>query len=250
MIQEENKVLTNQLGKQLQTNSLFKIGEIIVLFILVIAFVGLMVPLVGDDLILKQLVVWIVNILMLIYVWIGIKLRGEKWSDFGLTLKISSLREAGKIFLLSILVLALALAGFIIGSIIMANITGIPESSADMSGYDYFNDNIGILILTLGGVYVASSFGEEVIYRAFLINRISELGKNTKKATIIAVVFSSVIFGLIHYDWGPMGIVQTGFMGLALGICYVKLKKRLWILILAHAYMDTILMVQLYLAGN
>ena len=43
---------------------------------------------------------------------------------------------------------------------------------------------------------------------------------------------------------------QTGFMGLVLGICYIKLKKRLWILILAHAYMDTILMVQLYLANN
>ena len=35
-----------------------------------------------------------------------------------------------------------------------------------------------------------------------------------------------------------------------LGICYIKLKKRLWILILAHAYMDTLLMVQLYLASN
>ncbi len=150
MTQEENIILTNQLGKQLQTNSLFKIGEIILLFIIVITFVGLMVPLAGDNLILKQLVVWIANILMLIYVWIGIKLRGEKWSDFGLTLKTLSLREAVKTFLLSILVLvlALALAGFIIGSIIMANITGIPEGSADMSGYDYFKDNIGMLILT------------------------------------------------------------------------------------------------------
>ena len=47
-----------------------------------------------------------------------------------------------------------------------------------------------------------------------------------------------------------MGVAQTTFMGLALGICYIKLKKRLWILILAHAYMDTILMVQMYLASN
>ena len=119
-----------------------------------------------------------------------------------------------------------------------------------MSGYEYFKDNIWMLILTLIGVYIASSFGEEVIYRAFLINRISEIGQNTKNATILAVVLSSIIFGLIHYDWGPMGIVQTGFMGLALGVCYIKLKKKLWTLVLAHAYMDTILMVQLYLASN
>jgi membrane protease YdiL (CAAX protease family) len=250
MPQEENIVLTDQLGKQLSTNSLFKIGEIILLFILIITFVRLIIPLAGDNLIQRQLVVWIANILMLVYVWTGIKLRREKLSDFGLTFKSLSLREAVKIFLLSIMVLALALVGFMIGSIIMANITGIPETSADMSGYDYFKGNIGMLILTLGGVYIASSFGEEVIYRAFLINRISELGQKTKNATIIAVILSSIIFGLIHYDWGPMGIVQTGFMGLVLGICYVKLKKRLWILILAHAYMDTILMLQLYLASN
>jgi membrane protease YdiL (CAAX protease family) len=64
------------------------------------------------------------------------------------------------------------------------------------------------------------------------------------------VIASSVILGFIHYDWGPMGIAQTGFMGWALGICYIKIKRRLGILIIAHAYMDTILMVQMYLASN
>lgn len=250
MVQEEHKVIGKQLGKQLQNNRMYKIGEIIVLFVIVIAFVGLIVPNVGDNLILRQVIVWLANIIMLMYIWLGIKLRGETWSDFGLSLKPFSMRAAFKTFLLSILVLVLALVGFVIGSIIMANITGIPQASADFSGYDYFKDNIWLLILTLVGVYIVSSFGEEVIYRGFLINRISELGQKTKKATIVAVIFSSIIFGLIHYDWGPMGVVQTGFMGLALGLCYIKLKKRLWILVLAHAYMDTILMLQLYLASN
>jgi len=238
-----------KIGKQLKTNSFFKIGEIVLLFIIVYAFIKLMTPLAGDDLLMKQGVVWVANILMLIYVWTGLKLRGESWKDFGLTFKSITWKSGLKVFLLSLLVFVLAVAGFIIGSIIMANITGIPENT-DMSGYDYLKDNIGMLLLTLIGVFIVSSFGEEVIYRAFLINRISELGKRTKKATALAVILSSVIFGLIHYEWGPMGIVQTGFMGLVLGICYIKLKKRLWILILAHAYMDTILMVQMYLASN
>jgi membrane protease YdiL (CAAX protease family) len=127
----------------------------------------------------------------------------------------------------------------------MANITGIPETS-DMSNYDYLKDNIWLLFLTLGGVYIVASFGEEVIYRAFLINRISELGLSSKTGKIITVIISAIIFGFAHYSWGLMGIVQTGFMGLALGFCYLKLKKRIWVLILAHAYMDTILMLQLY----
>lgn len=237
------------IGKQLQTNQLFKIGEILLLFTVAFAFIKLMKPLAGDNLILNQAVIWIANILMLIFIWTGLKLRGENWNDFGLTFNSFSWRDAMKVFLLSLLVFCLAMAGFIIGSIIMANITGIPEST-NMSGYDYLKDNIGMLILTLGGVYIVSSFGEEVIYRAFLINRITELGLGPKKGITVAIILSSIIFGLVHYEWGPMGIVQTGFMGLALGICYIRFKKRLWILILAHAYMDTILMVQMYLASN
>jgi len=246
---KENEVSIIKIGKQLQTNRLYKIGEILVLFISVFVFIKLISPLVGNNPILKQAVVWTANILMLIFVWIGLKLRGESWKDFGLDFKSVSWREGMKMFLLSIFVFVLAVAGFIIGSIVMANISGIPEN-ANMSGYDYLKDDIGMLLLTLGGVYIVSSFGEEVIYRAFLINRISELGQNTKKATVVAIVLSSIIFGLVHYDWGPMGIVQTGFMGLALAICYIKFKKRLWILVLAHAYMDTILMIQMYLASN
>jgi membrane protease YdiL (CAAX protease family) len=238
-----------QIGKQLQTNRLFKLAEIVLVFIPAIALIRLMNPLVEDHPVLKQAVVWGANILMLFIVWFGLKLRGESWKNFGLSNKSISWKDGIKAFFLSLLVFGLAIVGFIIGSIIMANITGIPEST-NLSGYDYLKDNIGMLLLTLGGVYIVSSFGEEVIYRAFLINRISELGLATKKGTTIAIIISSIVFGLVHYEWGPMGMVQTGFMGLALGICYIKLKKRLWILILAHAYMDTILIIQMYLASN
>ena len=142
------------------------------LFISAFAFIKLIIPLVGDNPIFKQVVVWGANILMLIFVWTGLKLRGESWKDFGLGFKSITWSEGMKMFLLSLLVFVLAVAGFIIGSIVMANITGIPES-ANMSGYDYLKDNIGLLLLTLGGVYIVSSFGEEIVYRAFLINRIS-----------------------------------------------------------------------------
>ena len=249
MSQNQNKSLANKIGSHLRTNNWFKLGEILFVFISAFSLIKLMIPFVGDNPILKQAVIWSANIVMLLIVWGGIKLRGESWKDFGLTFKAITLRDSIKVFLLSLLVLIIAMTGFILGSIIMANITGIPEGS-NMSGYDYLKDNIGMLLLTLGGVYIVSSFGEEVIYRAFLINRISQFGLNAKKGKIIAVILSSIVFGLVHYEWGPMGIVQTGFMGLALGICYIKLKKRLWILILAHAYMDTILMIQMYLGNN
>ena len=180
-----NKLQQTKLGKLLHTNVLVKIIEILLLFAVAFAIIKLLEPLVKDNLVLKQATVWIANVVMLIIVWLGLKLRGESWKDFGLTFSTISLKKGLKIFLLSLLVFVIAMAGFIVGSIIMANITGIPEGSADMSSYDYLKDNIGMLILSLIGVYIVSSFGEEVIYRGFLINRISQIGLDTKKARIL-----------------------------------------------------------------
>ena len=98
----------------------------------------------------------------------------------------------------------------------MANLIGMPEK-ADMSKYYYLRGNLPMTMLALGSVYMVSAFAEEVIYRGFLITRISELGGYGKSAFRFAVVFSSLVFGLVHSDWGLAGMVQASCMGLALG---------------------------------
>ncbi len=238
----------SKIGRLLLTSRIAKVGEILGVFLVGLLLIQLLLPLAGDNIIVQQAIVWVANVVMLLLVWWGIRVRGQHWSDIGLTFRQITLKESFRIFLQSLLVFVMAMAAFVLGSIIMANITGIPES-ADMSNYSYLQDNLFMLILTLIGVYIVSSFGEEIIYRAFLINRLRELGLATKTGTVLAVVLSAIVFGLIHYEWGPMGVVQTGFMGLVLGVCYLKFNHGLWVVILAHAYMDTILMVQMYLAG-
>ncbi len=242
---QPNNALFNKLGQLLKTNRSAKTVEIIMVFLVAFLFIKAFGSNESSDLLYNQTIIWTANIMMLLMVFTGIKLRGEGLEHFGFSFKKVTWKIGLKTFLQSIIVFILALAGFVIGSIIMANITGIPESS-DMSSYDYLKDNIWMLFLTLGGVYIVASFGEEVIYRAFLINRISELGLSGKAGKIIVVIISAIVFGLAHYSWGIMGVVQTTFMGLALGGSYLYLKKRIWVLIFAHAYMDTILMFQLY----
>jgi membrane protease YdiL (CAAX protease family) len=233
-------------ARLLQKSKVAKIAEIIIIFLVAFIFVKLFERSGPENQVYNMVIIGIANILMLILVWLGIKIRGESLAGFGFMFKKFGWKFALRTFLQSILVMILAMAGFIIGSIVMANITGIPESS-DFSNYNYLQNNFGMLLLTLAAVYIISSFGEEVVYRAFLITRISQLGLNSKSGKIIAVILSAVVFGLAHYSWGPAGIVQTGFMGLALGLCYIYMKNRIWVLILAHAYMDTVLMVQMYL---
>jgi membrane protease YdiL (CAAX protease family) len=242
---ESKLAFFNKLGLLLKTNKFVKTVEIILVFIIPILFITVFGSNEVSDLVYNQFVIWFANIVMLIIVFTGIKLRGEGLSHFGFSFNKVTWKIGLKTFLQSILVFILGVTGFYFGAIIMAYIVGIPEVS-DMSSYNYLKDNIWMLFLTLGGVYIVSAFGEEVIYRAFLINRIAELGLSGKAGKIIVVILSSIIFGLAHYSWGIVGVVQTSFMGLALGFSYIYLKKRIWVLILAHVYMDTILMLQLY----
>lgn len=239
----------NTIKDLLNNNKLAKIGEIILIFVIAFGFIKIFNPFVGDNIVYKQIVIWFANILLLLYVWLGIKLRNQKLSEFGITFNKITIKQSIQVFLISILVFIAAIAAFVLGSIIMANITGIPESS-DMSNYAFLHNNLGMLILTLAGTYIVASFGEEVIYRGFIINRLLELGLDSKIGRIIVIIISALIFGLAHYQWGPMGIVQTGFMGAVLAFFYLKLKKRIWILVLAHGYMDTILMIQMYMSAN
>lgn len=238
-----------KIGYLLNTHRIVKISELLLVFLSALALMKLLAPYAGDNQFKKFGIVWGANLWMLGLIWLGIKLRGQKWSDFGLTFGRIRFKESSRIFLLSLLVCVLGLAGYMLGTLIMANISGMPES-ADMSTYEYLNNNLLMLILSLLGVYIISSFGEEVIYRAFLINRISELGLDTRFGKIASVLISAAIFGSVHYTWGATGMVSTGFMGLVMGMCYLKFKKKLWILVLAHAYMDTLLLVGVYLSSR
>lgn len=223
----------------------FQCAEFIVLFAVPLAIFLLALPKVGDNPIARQGVMWVANVVMLIIVYLGLRLRGQTWAHLGLSFAKPRRATVVRTLLLSLVVCAAGAAAFVLSGVVLAPISGIPES-VDLSGYDYLYHNLPMLIVALIGVYIVSSFGEEVIYRAFLITRIEEMGSGGKGVRLLAVLISSAVFGLVHFDWGLLGIGQTAVFGLVMAIAYVKLKRNLWINVLAHAYMDTMLLVPLF----
>jgi membrane protease YdiL (CAAX protease family) len=234
-------------GRLLHESRPAKVAELLVVFVGPIGLLVAVAPLAGGDPLRFQILVAGSNVLMLALIWTGLRLRGQDWSHFGLRFARPTPRAAFRAFGTSLLVFVVAVIAFLVGAVVAANIFGVPEGP-DTSGYAYMSGNLPMLILALSVAYVVSSFGEEAVYRGFLINRIAELAAGPGR-WMLAVVGSSLLFGLAHFSWGPSGMVQTGFMGLALGAAYLRLGRNLWLTVLAHAYMDTILFVQMYLAG-
>ena len=226
-----------------------RVAEIFFLFLTAWLIISIGWSLVGNGLLARQWVVWVANIAMLLVVWLGLRRRGQTWADLGLGVEFRGWLPLVADILKSIVVFIVAIVAFVVGSI-FAPVAGNAPQQADMSSYAWLQGNLPMLLLALAAVYVVSSFGEEVIYRGFLINRLAELGDRSRLAYVLAAIASAVIFGLIHFDWGIVGIIQTTFMGAALAICYLVLKRRLWILVLAHGYLDTLLLVQIYLTPS
>ena len=179
-------------------------------FVTLIPFVVIVAGwrLVGENALARQGVVWIANVLILLTIWTGLRLRGQTWKHLGLSFDFPGWRGLIGNLLRAAGVLVFALAAFILASIPMVNL-GYSPPKADLTSYDWLRGDFTMLVFALAAVYIVSSFGEEVIYRGFLITRLAELGDNSKSAIRAAAVSSAVVFGLIHFTWGVMGIVQT-----------------------------------------
>jgi len=76
---------------------------------------------------------------------------------------------------------------------------------------------------------------EEIFFRGFIMGRLASI---TRSRTA-AVILSSLLFGVVHFAQGPLGIFQTTFLGMVLAGAAV-MGRSLWPAIIAHAAIDGI----------
>jgi membrane protease YdiL (CAAX protease family) len=126
----------------------------------------------------------------------------------------------------------------------VAPLTGGQE--ADISRFDRIRGNPGVLVTTLISVWFNSAFGEELIWRGFLLTRVAHVLGGSRGATWAGVAISTVLFGLLHLYQGFAGVVSTGTVGLVFCVFFVLGKRNLWMLIVAHGLMHLMAFAALY----
>ena len=96
-----------------------------------------------------------------------------------------------------------------------------------------------LLFLALG--WTVAAFGEEMVYRGYLMNRVADLLNRTRRAWIISLIAVGVGFGLAHAYQGVTGVIDEGLMGLLLGLIYLLgTGRNLAVPIVAHGVADSI----------
>jgi membrane protease YdiL (CAAX protease family) len=79
-----------------------------------------------------------------------------------------------------------------------------------------------------------------MIFRAFLTNGLAALFPGRKGQWALALIGSSIIFGLAHYSWGLAGVLETTLLGLVFGSAYLLSGRNLWVTIIAHGLANTL----------
>ena len=114
------------------------------------------------------------------------------------------------------------------------------------AGADAITGNLSLALFALVVVWTFAAFGEEFVYRGYLLRRAAALGGYSDAAYWIGLVLVSVLFGYGHYYKGPAGILDSGVAGLILGTAYLLNKRNLWTSVLAHGFIDTFGVIVLY----
>jgi membrane protease YdiL (CAAX protease family) len=119
----------------------------------------------------------------------------------------------------------------------------------DVSRYGALSGNLPRLLLLLATAWTTAAFGEELLFRGFLITRLAALLGKSRTVNIVAIVIQALLFGIAHAFQGPTGMLTALTIGLVFGVAYVR-SRSLWPIIIAHGLIDTFGLVVLYFAGK
>jgi len=168
-------------------------------------------------------------------------LLGSGWSDFGLARP-----ESVTITLIVALAVYLATAVAVaLGINPLANALELPQPAFHKLG-DLRGNTAYLLFMVFVIGWGTAAFGEEMLFRGFLQNRLVTAFGSGTSAVVFAVVVQAILFGLGHLYLGARGAMTAGSVGLVFGAAVAASAGSLWPVIVAHGVMDAISLYALY----
>jgi membrane protease YdiL (CAAX protease family) len=112
--------------------------------------------------------------------------------------------------------------------------------------YDFIRNKLSNLVITIIAAWVIGGFYEEIVFRGFIQTKMQELIISYKNSFWIAGLFTSLLFGLYHWQQGIFGIVPAFLGGLLWTFLLWRYKGNLWYPVISHAVYDTIALTMIY----
>lgn len=171
---------------------------------------------------------------LLLLGWISLALRGLRWRDIGL--------RGGAQWQRWILIglaagVAMELLELFVTQPALVALTG---ELPDLSDFRELQGNLGLLLILIAASWLVAGFGEELVWRGYVLNRIADLVGRRRRGWVLSLVVSSVVFGLAHLYQGVTGVAENALDGALLAALYLACGRCLWPAIVAHGVTDSL----------
>ena len=168
--------------------------------------------------------------------------RGMRWHDLGLRWPQSWWKTVAlAIFTFFVFASAMQVMGLVADYFF--------EDVGASGRFDHIEGNLGAYLGVMFLTWTHAALFEELLFRAFIINRASGFLGGGLKADLVAAVFSAAFFGYRHYYYqGMNGALTTGAAGLAFALLYLWFgRQNILPLVFAHGTMNSLGMTFRYL---
>jgi membrane protease YdiL (CAAX protease family) len=178
---------------------------------------------------------------LLLLGWVSLRLRKIGWKAVGFTRY-----KSWTITLLLGIAGGVAIEAFelFVSHPLLVWLTG---KQPDLDDFRILTGNIKITVVALVLAWTFAAFGEELVYRGYLMNRFADLDRHTRRAWICSLIVISIVFAFAHTYQGVTGVVEAGIDGLFLAIMYLRTDRNLLVPIIAHGVQDTVDVLLIFL---
>jgi len=174
------------------------------------------------------------TIYLLPLAWLSLWIRGLRWRDVGLV-RYENWRKT--LLLGGLWGAVIELFELFVSQPLLMRWTG---RAPDLELFRALHWNFKWTMIAIVGAWTLAAFGEEMVYRGYLMNRVAGVLRSTRAAWLFSVLLVSLFFGASHLDQGITGQLENFLDGLLLGAIYLAYDRSLSVPIVAHGVTDTI----------
>ena len=116
-------------------------------------------------------------------------------------------------------------------------ITGSP---INLSQLNELEGDLPTTLIWLGIIWVTAAFGEEIIFRGFLMRQFVKFFGESRISLVMNIMVCCGLFGFMHMQQGITGQMIAGTTGALLALIFYFRKYDLWFNVMVHGFFNTI----------